>query len=78
MARKLLEEGDKVKVFIAFRGREVTHPEIGLKLLQKVSDELKDIAALDGSPSSGERFMSLVLSPISAKHTKHPSVEEKV
>ncbi|MBM4447335.1 MAG: translation initiation factor IF-3 [Chloroflexi bacterium] len=78
ITRKLLEEGDKVKVFIAFRGREITHPELGLKLLRKVADDLKDIAILDGAPSSEARFMSLVLSPISTKHTKKPSVEEKV
>lgn len=78
VARKLLEEGDKVKVFIFFRGREITHPEIGLKLLQKVADGVKDIAALDGTPSSAERFMSLVFSPISGKHAKKIAVEEKV
>ncbi len=78
VARKLLEEGDKVKVFIFFRGREATHPEIGLKLLQKVADSLKDIAALDGTPSSAERYMSLVFSPISSKHTKKTAVEEQV
>ena len=78
VARKLLEEGDKVKVFIFFRGREITHPEIGLKLLQKVADGLKDIGALDGTPSSAERFMSLVFSPISSKHAKKTAVEEKV
>lgn len=78
VARKLLEEGDKVRVFIFFRGREATHPEIGLKLLQKVADSLKDIAALDGTPSSAERYMSLVFSPISSKHTKKTAVEEQV
>jgi translation initiation factor IF-3 len=78
IARKLLEEGDKVKFFIIFRGREITHPEIGLKLLRKVSDDLKDIAGLDGVPSAEGRFMSLVLSPISSKQIKKPAVEEKV
>jgi len=78
VARKLLEAGDKVKVFIFFRGREITHPEIGLKLLQKVADSLKDIAALDGTPSSEERYMSLVFSPILSKHTKKTAVEEQV
>jgi translation initiation factor IF-3 len=78
IARKLLEEGDKVKFFIIFRGREITHPEIGLKLLRKAADDLKDIAGLDGAPSAEGRFMSLVLSPISSKQTKKPAVEEKV
>ncbi len=78
IARKLLEEGDKVKVFIVFRGREITHPEIGLKLLRKAADDLKDIAALDGNPSSDNRFMSIVLSPISTRQIKKVAVEEKV
>jgi translation initiation factor IF-3 len=78
IARKLLEEGDKVKFFIIFRGREITHPEIGLKLLRKAADDLKDIAGLDGAPSAEGRFMSLVLSPMSSKQIKKPAVEEKV
>jgi translation initiation factor IF-3 len=78
IARKLLGEGDKVKFFLIFRGREITHPEIGLKLLRKAADDLKDIAGLDGAPSTEGRFMSLVLSPISTKQTKKPAVEEKI
>jgi translation initiation factor IF-3 len=77
-ARKLLEDGDKVRMFLIFRGREITHPELGLKLLRKVADDLKDIAVLDGTPSSENRFMSMVLSPISTKHIKKTAVEEKV
>jgi len=78
IARKLLGEGDKVKFFVIFRGREITHPELGLKLLRKATDDLKDIAALDGTPSSQGRIMSLVLSPTSTKQIKKPVVEEKV
>jgi translation initiation factor IF-3 len=78
IARKLLEEGDKVKLFVVFRGREITHPELGLKLLKKAADDLKDIAVFDGAPSSAERFMSLVLSPVLTKQAKKPAVEEKV
>ena len=77
-ARKLLEEGDKVKFFLVFRGREITHPELALRLLRKVADDLKDIAVLDGTPSTEGRFMSLVLSPIPAKHPKKAAIEEKV
>lgn len=78
IARKLLEEGDKVKVLVFFRGRESAHPELGLKLLQKVADSLKDVGGLEGEPSSDERFMSLVLSPVSSKQPKKVEVEEKV
>jgi len=78
VARKLLENGDKVRAFVVFRGREITHPELGVKVLQKIADDLKDIAALDGSPSLEGRIMSLVLSPISARQVKETKVEEKV
>jgi translation initiation factor IF-3 len=73
-----LEEGDKVKVFVVFRGREFTHPELGLRLLRKVAEDLKDIAVFDAAPSSADRFMSLVLTPVPSKHTKKPAMEEKV
>jgi translation initiation factor IF-3 len=77
-ARRLLEEGDKVKVFVIFRGREIAHPELGLKALQKVADSLKDIAGMDGTPALEGRVINLVLSPISTKHIKTPKVKEEV
>jgi len=78
IARKLLEEGDKVKLFVVFRGREITHPELGLRLLRKAADDLKDISVFDGAPSTEARFMSLVLSPVLTKQIKKPTIEEKV
>jgi len=76
IARRLLEEGDKVRIFVVFRGREITHPELGLKALQKVADSLKDIAGIDGSPSMEGRIMNLVLSPMSVK-AKATKVKEE-
>jgi len=43
IAKKLLVGGDKVKVTVMFRGREITHPDIGWKLLQKMSESLKEV-----------------------------------
>jgi translation initiation factor IF-3 len=77
-ARRLLEEGDKVKITVIFRGREISHPELGLKALQKVADGLKDVAAIDGAPSLEGRFIHIVLSPVSAaKQTKTAKVKEE-
>jgi translation initiation factor IF-3 len=77
-ARRLLEEGDKVKISVIFRGREISHPELGMKVLQKVADGLKDIAGIDGAPSIDGRFIRLVLSPISlAKQAKITKVKEE-
>jgi translation initiation factor IF-3 len=83
LAKRMLEEGDKVKVNVVFRGREITHPELGLKALQKMTESLKDVAGIDGAPSLEGRLMNLVLTPISkvakeakqskeAKETKEP------
>jgi translation initiation factor IF-3 len=77
LARRLLGEGDKVKVLVVFRGREITHPELGFKALQKLADGLKDIAGIDGSPSMEGRVMSLVLSPLSSKQAKPSKAKEE-
>jgi translation initiation factor IF-3 len=77
LAKRMLEEGDKVKVNVVFRGREITHPELGLRALQKMTDNLKDIAGIDGSPSLDGRIMHLVLTPLSAKQIKTTKVKEE-
>jgi translation initiation factor IF-3 len=77
LAKRMLEEGDKVKVNVVFRGREITHPELGLRALQKMTDNLKDIAGIDGSPSLDGRIMHLVLIPLSAKQIKTTKVKEE-
>ena len=48
--KKLLEEGDKVKITVMFRGREIVHPEIGLKLLNRMADLLKEAASIEKQP----------------------------
>lgn len=78
--KKLLEGGDKVKITILFRGREITHPEIGWKLLQKMAEELKDLAGIDRQPAMDNRRMVLVLSPLpqhKAKLKEEPKEEKK-
>ncbi len=62
-ARRFLEEGNKVKLTVMFRGREVTHPDFGRHLVEKMVAELGDIAQAEGLPSMAGRFMTLVLSP---------------
>jgi len=66
-AHKLLEDGDKVKITILFRGREITHPELGFKLLQRMADLLKEVAVIDRQPSMENRRMMLILAPMSPK-----------
>jgi translation initiation factor IF-3 len=62
-ARKLLEAGDKVKVSVMFRAREITHPEVGRELLDKFYELVKDRGTADRPPTMEGRFMSMLLEP---------------
>lgn len=61
--RRFLDSGNKVKVTIMFRGREVTHPQFGRDLLQRVSEEVSDIGIVESFPSMRGRFMHMVMAP---------------
>ena len=61
--KKLLDGGDKVKVAVRFRGREITHPELGRRLLQRVLESLQGVASIARQPVAEERSMSVILSP---------------
>lgn len=62
-AREFLEDRDKVKLTVMFRGREMAHPELGHRLIQKVIAALDDIALVESSPRSEGRTLTAVLSP---------------
>jgi len=62
-ARKFLEKGDKVKASIRFRGRAITHSEIGRKVLTRLAEECKDIAVVESRPKMDGRSMFLVMAP---------------
>ena len=74
--RKLLDGGDKVKITVMFRGREITHPELAWKLLQRTVEEVKEVAYVDGQPMMLGRRMNVVLSPIPAQKVK--KIKEKI
>ncbi len=61
---RFLGEGSKVKLTIMFRGREMAHPELGLKILQRIAEEVTDIAIVESSPRQDGRNMTMVLHPI--------------
>lgn len=62
--RSFLEEGDKVKVTVFFRGREITHQELGFKLLERVRDDLTDYGKVEFFPRNAEgKQLVMVLSP---------------
>ena len=60
---RFLGEGDKVKVTMRFRGREMVHQDLGLKLLQKVRDELGEVAKVEQFPRLEGRQMTMVMAP---------------
>ncbi len=62
-AAKLLKQGDKVKVAVMFRGREITHPQIGKNLLDRVLGSLEDIAILEKQALLEGRHMTMILAP---------------
>lgn len=62
-ARGWLEEGNKVKVRIRFRGREITYPEVAMEQLQEIVDELTDVAVVEQAPQLDGRTMLMVLAP---------------
>ena len=60
--------GDKTKISVRFRGREILNSDMGLNLLNRLRDELKDIAQVDQEPSLEGRQLLMVLSPIKKKN----------
>ncbi|MCT1797914.1 translation initiation factor IF-3 [Aerococcus viridans] len=66
-ARKFLEKGDKVKASIRFRGRAITHKEIGREVLERFAEELKDVAEVEQRPKMEGRSMSLQMAPTADK-----------
>jgi len=61
--RKFLEEGDKVKVTLRFRGRELAHQDLGMKVLEKVRDDLEDLGKVEQIPKMEGRQMVMVIAP---------------
>jgi translation initiation factor IF-3 len=72
VTEKLLREGDKVKVSVMFRGREVTYPELGRNLLVQIYEAVREIAAIEKPASLEGRFMTMILAPSAFKHPKPP------
>jgi len=76
-ARRFLNGGDKVKVTVLFRGREVTHPEIAWRLLQRMAESLKEVASVEGQPVMEGRRMNVILTPLAVQKTKKVKEEVK-
>ncbi len=66
-AERLLGEGDKVKLSVMFRGREMSHPEVGQDVLQRALEQLQEVAGVERPPGMEGRFLSVILTPVVKK-----------
>ncbi len=78
LVKKLLDGGDKVKITVMFRGREITHPQLGLKLLQRMADTVTETATVEGQPAMDGRRMHVILTPGAAQKQKTEKIKEEV
>ena len=66
--RRFLEEGNKAKVTLVFRGREITHQDIGRAVIEKFASELSDIAVVEVAPRVDGRQLFMIVAPKTKKH----------
>jgi translation initiation factor IF-3 len=78
IASKLLEKGNKVKFVVLFRGREMSHPQLGKQMLDKVIIALAEKATVERPPAMEGNAMSLILGPQSTKQVKKEKEKDKV
>ena len=79
---RFLDAGNKVKITIMFRGREMAHPEQGLTILERLSDDLKDVAVIESQPKMEGRNMHMLIAPlpsaVAAKKKKESDKKKEV
>ncbi|MCW2920380.1 MAG: translation initiation factor [Thermoleophilia bacterium] len=73
--RRFLEADDKVKVTIMFRGREMAHPELGRNILERVAQDVSDMATVETKPNLEGRNMTMMLAPLKKKEPVVPKPE---
>lgn len=74
---RFLDAGNKVKITIMFRGREMAHPEQGLTILERLADDLKDMAVIETQPKMEGRNMHMLIAPLPAAARKKKENEKK-
>ena len=70
---RFLKAGGKVKLSVMFRGREIVHPEIGRRLLERARDNLQEVAIVEKPPTMEGRFMNMILGPLAVNKPAPPS-----
>lgn len=74
---RFLADGAKVKITIMFRGREMAHPEQGLSILERLADDLKDVAVIESAPKMEGRNMHMMIAPLPSAAKKAPKGQAK-
>jgi len=74
---RFLKEGDKVKVTMRFRGREITHPEIGMGILDRLVEHVGDKGIVEQTPKLDGRSMTMVLGPLAKALREQAAAEEE-
>jgi translation initiation factor IF-3 len=74
---RFLRQGAKVKVTIMFRGREMIHPEMGQRLLDRLADDVSDIAKIDVASKIDGRNMTMILGPTKEAIAQKPAPEPR-
>ena len=72
-----LDEGHKVKITIMFRGREMAHPELGKKILDRIAEQVKDVGHVEAAPRVDGRNMLMVLAPAKKQEPKGVSTKPR-
>ena len=74
---RFLNEGSKVKITIMFRGREMAHPELGKKILDRIAEQVKDVGNVEAAPRVDGRNMLMVLAPVKKQEPKGGSAKPR-
>lgn len=74
---RFLGKGNKVKITIMFRGREMAHPEQGLSILERLADDLKDLAVVEQQPKMEGRNMHMMVAPLPKDAKKGPAKDNE-
>lgn len=74
---RFLAEGSKVKITIMFRGREMAHPELGKRILDRIAEQVKDVGNVEAAPRVDGRNMLMVLAPVKKQETKAGSTKPR-
>ena len=75
--KELILDGSKVKLTVRFRGREAAHQRLGLDVLKRVADDLKDHVRLEKAPAMEGRSLSMILLPSGQKTDRNAKTDQK-